>query len=89
MPIAQHSTEEAIACCAVKAAFDIHARLIIVLTSTGLTARKVSRYKPKCPVLAVTPNEWAAKGILVHRGVYSMLVGSLVGSDKLVDNIVE
>jgi pyruvate kinase len=40
-------------------------------------------------VLAVTPNEWAAKGMLLHRGVYSMVVGSLIGSDTLVNKVLE
>lgn len=81
--------EEAIASCAVKASFDVKAHLIIVFTHTGITARKIAKHKPKCPVLAVTPNEWAARGVLLHRGVYSMLVGSLVGSDTLINKVLE
>jgi pyruvate kinase len=49
----------------------------------------MAKHKPKCPVFAVTPNEWAAKGVLLHRGVYSMLVGSLVGSDTLINKVLE
>lgn len=81
--------EEAIASCAVKASFDVKASLIIVFTHTGITARKIAKHKPKCPVLAVTPNEWAARGVLLHRGVHSMLVGSLVGSDTLINKVLE
>ena len=81
--------EEAIASCAVKASFDSRASLIIVFTHSGLTARKVAKHKPKCPILAVSPNDWAAKSLLVHRGVHSMLVGSLVGSDTLVHKVLE
>ena len=66
------STEDTISSCAVKASFDVKATLIIVFTHSGLTARKVAKHKPKCPVLAVTPNDWAAKAILIHRGVHSM-----------------
>jgi pyruvate kinase len=54
-----------------------------------LTARKVAKHKPKCPVLAVTPNEWAAKGMLLHRGVFSMVVGSLIGSDTLISKVLD
>ena len=49
----------------------------------------VAKHKPKCPVLAVSPNDWAAKSLLIHRGVFSMLVGSLVGSDKLINKVLE
>lgn len=49
----------------------------------------MAKHKPKCPVLAVTPNDWAAKAILLHRGVEAMLVGSLVGSDTLINKVLE
>lgn len=83
------TTEETISSCAVKASFDVKASLIIVFTHSGLTARKVAKHKPKCPVFAVTPNDWASKGILLHRGVYSMIVGSLIGSDTLINTVLE
>ena len=67
----------------------MQASLIIVFTHSGLTARKVAKHKPKCPVFAVTPNDWAAKCVLIHRGVYSCLVGSLIGSDTLINKVLE
>jgi pyruvate kinase len=73
----------------VKSSFDIRASLIIVFTHSGLTARKVAKHKPKCPVLAVSPNDWAAKSLLIHRGITSMLVGSLIGSDTLLHKVLE
>ncbi|TNV72699.1 hypothetical protein FGO68_gene8788 [Halteria grandinella] len=85
----QWSTEDTISSCAVKASFDVKASLIIVFTYSGITARKVAKHKPKCPVMAVTPNEWAAKSMLLHRGVYSMVVGSLIGSDTLITKVLE
>lgn len=63
--------------------------MIIVFTHSGLTARKVAKHKPKCPVLAVTPNDWAAKSILIHRGCFSLVVGSLIGSDTLTNKVIE
>jgi pyruvate kinase len=83
------STEETISSCAVKASFDVKASLIVIFTHSGITARKVAKHKPKCPVMAVTPNEWAAKGIVLHRGCEAMLVGSLIGSDTLINKVLE
>jgi len=83
------TTEETISSCAVKASFDVHSSLIIVFTHTGLTARKIVRHKPMCPVLAVTPNDWAAKTMLFHRGIRTMLVGSLIGQDTLLQKVIE
>lgn len=63
--------------------------MIIVFTHSGITGRKVAKYKPKCPVLAVTPNESAAKSLLIHRGIITMLVGSLVVYDTLLYKVIE
>lgn len=89
MPQQSWSTEETISSCAVKASFDVKARMIIVFTHSGITARKVAKHKPKCIVFSVTPNEWAAEAMLLHRGIEVMLVGSLVGSDTLINKVIE
>ena len=39
--------------------------------------------------MAVTPNEWAAKGLLLYAGMHSMLVGSLIGRDTLKVRVIE
>ena len=39
--------------------------------------------------MAVTPNEWAAKGLLLYAGMQSMLVGSLIGRDTLKVKVIE
>lgn len=83
------STEDSISSCAVKASFDVKASLIIVFTHSGITARKVAKHKPKCPVISVTPNDWAAKSLLIHRGVHSLVVGSLIGQDTLTSKVME
>ncbi len=49
----------------------------------------MAKHKPKCPIISVTPNEWAAKAILIHRGVYSLVVGSLIGQDTLTSKVLE
>jgi pyruvate kinase len=58
--IQNFSMGDAIASCAVKASFNVKASLIIVFTHSGLSARKIAKHAPKCPILAVSPNDWAA-----------------------------
>lgn len=83
------NAEQIISSCAVKASFDIRASLIIVFTHSGLTVRKIAKHKPKCAVLAVSPNEWVVKSLLIHRGIFTMQVGSLVGSNTLEHKVIE
>jgi len=75
---------EAIASSAVKTAFDLRASLILCLTESGRTARLVSKYKPRMPVLCATTDEQVARQCLVLRGCYPMVVGSMVGSASLI-----
>lgn len=45
---------EAISNCAVKSSYEMNAKLIIVFTNSGYSAKLVQKYKPKCPILAVS-----------------------------------
>lgn len=65
-----YSIQETIASCAVKAAFDIGAKLIIVYTSTGNTAKKVAKYRPECPILAVTASDMSPSNVFLSKGIY-------------------
>ena len=75
---------EAIASSAVKTAFDLRASLVLCLTETGRTARLVSKYRPRMPVLCATCDDQVARQCLVLRGCYPMVVGSMVGSASLI-----
>lgn len=55
------SIGEAISNCAVKAAYEISAKLIIVFTNSGSSAITVSKYRPQCPILAVSASDKSAK----------------------------
>lgn len=55
------SKREALASSAVRAAGKINAKLIIVFTVTGNTARLVAKYKPAMPILTVRRRAHAAR----------------------------
>jgi pyruvate kinase len=63
-------TSESIAMAAVSASLELNAGAIIVLTTSGKTARLVSKYRPVCPILMVTRNETAARYSHLYRGVW-------------------
>lgn len=62
---------------AVDTAEKIGATLIIALTTTGFTARMISRFKPLQPILALTPGEKARNQLLLTYGVKPVLVEKL------------
>lgn len=55
------SAAESIASSAAKTAFDVKAKLIVVLTETGNTARLIAKYRPSVPVYVVTTAPFAAR----------------------------
>lgn len=50
-------TAEAIADGACKAAHDIGAKAIVAFTQSGLLAQLIAKYRPKVPIIAMTPDE--------------------------------
>lgn len=65
-------TSETVAMSAVAAALEQNAGAILVMSTSGNTARLVSKYHPPCPVITITRNEQTARQIHLHRGCYPM-----------------
>lgn len=86
--IEKMSVTETITSSAVKTAYDLKAALIICLTETGNTARLICKYRPVSPVICVTSNELTARQLLLHRGAFPMVVGSMVGTESLIARVV-
>ncbi|KAI3642896.1 hypothetical protein MP228_012451 [Amoeboaphelidium protococcarum] len=64
------TTTEAIASSAVNAAEEQGAAAICVLTTTGESARLISKYRPHIPVITVTRNAKVARQCHLYRGCY-------------------
>nr|AIT70021.1 pyruvate kinase [Dumontia simplex] len=82
------SVTETICSSAVKTAYDVKAALIVCLTETGNTGRLVCKYRPVSPVICVTSNEMTARQMLLHRGAFPMVVGSMVGTESLIARVL-
>jgi len=64
---------EAVAKAAVEAASSREAVLIFTLTSSGTSARLLAKYRPRCPIVALTNNASAGAACNLHRGVMPYL----------------
>ena len=53
-----------------EAALDLDAKVIIAATTSGLTARNISKFKPKSPVIAATTDEKVRRQLAIEWGVY-------------------
>ncbi|MFK7697317.1 pyruvate kinase [Paenibacillus sp. HJGM_3] len=65
----QRTITEAISQSVANSALDLDAKAIITPTESGYTARMVSKYRPKSPILAVTPNEQVMRRLCLIWGV--------------------
>jgi len=63
-------TAETVAMAAVAAASEQNAAAILVLSTSGNSARLISKYRPGVPILTVTRNEQTARQMHLHRGCY-------------------
>ncbi|KAI9885448.1 MAG: hypothetical protein M1823_002754 [Watsoniomyces obsoletus] len=66
-------TPESCAMAAVSASLEQNAGAILVLTTSGSTARLISKYRPVCPIIMVTRNPRASRYSHLYRGVYPFL----------------
>ncbi|RXW13335.1 hypothetical protein EST38_g12518 [Candolleomyces aberdarensis] len=64
------ATAETVAIAAVSAASEQGAKGILVLSTSGNTARLLSKYRPSVPIITVTRNQQTARQIHLHRGCY-------------------
>jgi len=85
----QTTVTEAISQAVANSALDLDAGAIITATESGYTARMVSKYRPKAPIVAVTPEEQVLRRLQLVWGVTPVL-GRLAGStDEMFDIAVE
>ena len=62
----------------------LHAKAIVAATNSGSTAKLVSKYKPKCPIIAITPNAEVMRGLSLNFGVFPVLCQEFSTTDDIL-----
>ena len=70
-------------------AMDLNATAILTATQTGHTARMIARYRPCCPIAALTTTEKSRRQLAITWGAYPYLSGSVDSTDRLFSLCVE
>lgn len=83
------SVADAISYTACTTAEEIRATAIIAATMTGHTARRISKFRPKQPIIAVSPYEYVARKLAIIWGVYPMIAQKMETSDEIIDYSVK
>jgi pyruvate kinase len=75
---------EIVADAAYHAARDAKATAIVVFTTSGSSARLVSRYRPPVPVFAITPSETVARQLTINFGVTPVFFPEVSSTDEML-----
>ena len=75
---------ELLADAAYRAARDSESAAIVVFTSTGSSARLVSRYRPPVRIFAVTPHDTTARQLAVNYGAIPVLAPDVSSTDEML-----
>ncbi len=79
----EHKTDELISYSACHTAYSLKARAIVAFTRSGSTAGRVSKYRPRTPILAITPDSNVCRRLLLRWGVHPIKIPEQKSIDEL------
>lgn len=71
-PDPENEVSEAVSQAAHTMATHLHAAAILTLTETGFTSRMISKYRPPCPILAVTESSPVERRLCMNWGITAL-----------------
>ncbi len=63
---------------------DLRAKAILTATASGHTARMTARFRPACPVVALTMHEKVRRQLAICWGVTPLLTGEVTSTDRIL-----
>ena len=77
-------TTEAISHATVTTSHDLNAKAIITVTKSGTTARRLSKFRSQCPIIALTTSEVTARQMSMSWGLVPGIIEEQLDSDTLI-----
>ena len=84
-----HSISDAMSHTSCLTAMDLQAKAILTPTSSGYTAKMISRFRPKCPIVALCQTESTRRQLAISWGVYPYLSGLVDSTDRMFSMAVD
>lgn len=85
MKSAKKNTAEAICMSVAEIAAQFNVAAIVTFTTTGLTARSMSRYSTKAKIIAITPAESTAKQLSLHWGILPVISTRIPERNNMIE----
>lgn len=86
--VTRQTTTDAISYATCTIAHNLEAAAIITATESGSTARMVSKYRPKAPIIAVTPRMQTLRKLLLMWGVKPIYAPPTEGTDAMIEQSI-
>ena len=75
---------DAVTAAACRAAELLNAKAIVAYTQSGSTAMRLSKYRPRTRIFAITPSEVIRRRLAIYWGVCSVLVEEVLNTESMV-----
>ena len=85
----KHNITDAIGQSVAHTALNLDVAAIITPTESGHTARMISKFRPKAPIVAVTSNDYVSRRLALAWGVYPQMGKKAATTDDMLDTAVE
>ncbi|MDE3839885.1 pyruvate kinase [Bacillus methanolicus] len=85
----EHNITDAIGQSVAHTALNLDVNAIITPTESGHTARMISKYRPKVPIVAVTSNDFVRRRLALVWGVYPLLGKEATTTDEMLEIAVQ
>jgi pyruvate kinase len=73
---------------AMQTANELNAKAVIAPTVSGATARFIAGFRPRVPVIAVTPSPMVQRQLCMYWGIYPLLTRRLSNTDEVVNDAI-
>jgi pyruvate kinase len=79
-----HRVTDAVSQAAITMAQHLDAAAIVTLTETGFTSRSISKFRPQCPILAITVSPEVVRKLSMNWGVTALLFDGDRSDDEML-----
>ncbi|WP_421380434.1 pyruvate kinase [Bacillus salacetis] len=86
---AGHNMTDAIGQSVAHTAINLSVNAIVAPTESGHTAKMISKYRPKAPIIAVTANDSVSRKLALAWGVYPQMGRKVETTDEMLEMAVE
>jgi pyruvate kinase len=88
-PQGRQEIPEAVSYAACEMAMDLEAGAILTSTEFGGTARLISRFRPRTPIIALTPRPETVRRLCLSWGVFPLLAPQVEDVDQMLKAVEE